>query len=435
VAREPLAPAEARVLEDGRMVRRPVLMRSFVVAAEEDYMVMPGGLGRVDAGRGGTGIGKDVWVLASEPIRPLSLLSNDASALAPGGAELPSRVAENLFWLGRYAERSESLIRLLRVVLLELLEPDTEDVTGSGGSLPELLKALTWLTETYPGFAGDGADERLAAPDAELASLLLDPRRAGSLAFTLDALLNAARAVRDRISPDIWRVLTAVDEGLQQLQLPTGTEPSRMTVDTGYLNQALGQLNQLLTACVAFTGLALDSMTHGQGWRFLMIGRRLERSLQIQRLLRPTLTLNGPDAALLEPLLNVCDSLMTYRSRYRGGLQTASVLDLLLLDETNPRALGYQLRHLQRDIGLLPGQGGSHPFKRPEPRLVLAALTRLRLAERARLMSDEVGFRGELDRLLNDIGEQLNALGEALADGYFRHAEPLHQLVSYRGEN
>lgn len=435
VAREPFVPAEAPVLDDGRLIRRPVLMRSFVVATGEDYLVMPGGLGRVDGDSDATGIGKDVWVLASEPIRPLTLLSGDAAMTAPSGGELPSRVAENLFWLGRYAERSESLIRLLRVVLLELLDPDAKDVADTDGGLPGLLKALTWLTETYPGFAGEGAAERLAAPDAELAGLLLDPRRAGSLAFTLDALLNAARAVRDRISPDIWRVLTVVDEGLQQLQLPAGTEPSRMIADTGYLNQALGQLNQLLTACVAFTGLALDSMTHGQGWRFLMIGRRLERSLQIQRLLRPTLTLNGPDAVLLEPLLNVCDSLMTYRGRYRGGLQTVSVLDLLLLDETNPRALGYQLRHLQRDIGLLPGQGGSHPFRRSEPRLVLAALTRLRLAERARLMSDEAGFRGELDRLLNDLGGQLNALGEALADGYFRHAEPLHQLVSYRGEN
>jgi uncharacterized alpha-E superfamily protein len=165
-----------------------------------------------------------------------------------------------------------------------------------------------------------------------------------------------------------------------------------------------------------------------------MIGRRLERSLQVQHLLRSSLTLNGPDAVLLEPLLNVCDSLMTYRTRYRGGLQTASVLDMLLLDETNPRAMGYQLRHLQHDIGLLPGQGGSHPFQRREPRLILAALSRLRLAELPRLLVDEAGFRGELDLLLRDLGGQLNALGEALADGYFRHAEQPHQLVSYRGE-
>ncbi len=438
VAREPFPPTTVQVLQNGALQVRPVILRSFVVAAGEDYLVMPGGLGWIagdaESPRGAEGgIGKDVWVLASEPTRPLSLLSgSDRLHAAAGSAELSSRVAENLFWLGRYAERSENLIRLLRVILLELLELEVDETINHQGCLPGLLRALTGLTETYPGFIGEGASERLRAPDEELTGLLLDPRRSGGLAFTLNALLNAAQAVRDRISPDIWRVLTEVDEGLQQLHLPAAAEPFRMSADTDYLNQALEQLNQLLTACAAFSGLALDSMTHGQGWRFLMIGRRLERSLQIERLLHLTLVDNPSEAALLEPLLHICDSVMTYRGRYRSGLQLEPVLELLLLDETNPRSLGYQLRHLQHDVGLLPGQGGSQPYRRREPRLVLAALSALRLTDSATLAAGK--DRPALDQLLQGLDQQLSELGEALAGGYFRHSDPPRQLVSYRGE-
>lgn len=438
IARQPFTPAAAPILADGCLDLQPVVLRSFLVAAADDYVAMPGGLGRVADDSearpaAGGGISKDAWVLASEPIQPLTLLASSEQRVAPAaaGGDLPSRVAENLFWLGRYAERAESLIRLLRVVLLERLEYDNDDAAASRTRLPELLRTLTWLTETFPGFAGAGAEQRLAAPDPELLGLLLDRQRNGSLAFTLSAMLTAARAVRDRISPDLWRVFTTLDDGLQRLEQPFAEQTRRTTADNGFLNQALAQLNQLLTVCATFTGLALDSMTHGQGWRFLMIGRRLERALQLQRLLRPGLTVVGPDLPLLEPLLNVCDSLMTYRSRYRDRFWLDGVLALLLLDESNPRAFGYQLRHLQRDIGLLPGQQGQPPYFRREPRLILEALTRLRLAELTELSRAEAGFRGPLDRLLNELGERLQALGEALADGYFRHADQPQQLVTY----
>lgn len=441
VAREPLTLATAPVLIEGALQAQPVVLRSFLVAAEDDYVVMPGGLGRIGgdsesrpgAAPGG-GISKDTWVLASEPIQPLSLLPSGGPVpvAALQDAELPSRVAENMFWLGRYTERSESIIRLLRVLLLEALEPDADDGGDNRGRLRGLLRALTWLTETFPGFAGEGGEERLAAPDQELTGLLFDPARSGGLAFTLYAMLGAARAVRDRLSPDIWRVFTTVDEGLRQLQAAHGRSWQNLGADTGFLNQALAQLNQLLTACAAFTGLAQDSMTHGQGWRFMMVGRRLERALQLQRLLRPTLTLPQPD--MLEPLLNICDSLMTYRARYHSWPQDEAVLELLLLDETNPRALGYQLRHLHHDIERLPVQSPQRPYRRREQRLALDVLTRLRLAELPVLTATDNGFRGGLDQLLQQFNERLTELGEALTDSYFRHADLPQQLVNYRGE-
>lgn len=436
-AREPFIPAVTPTLGDGGPQHRPVVLRTFLVATGDDYLAMPGGLGRLaedseSIGRGG--VGKDAWVLASEPIQPLSLLPSDSSGLPPvQTGDLPSRVAENLFWLGRYAERSDSLIRLLRVVLLELLEHDTEDA-GESSCLPDLLRAVTWLTETFPGFVGEGAEQRLAAPDRTLAELLLAPQTVGSLVFSLNAMLNAARAVRERISPDLWRVVAGIDDTLAQLQGAVASDLDGICADPAFLNQALEQLDQLLTASAAFTGLALDSMTHGQGWRFLMIGRRLERTQQLLRLLRPTLTRRSVDARLLEAVLNICDSLMTYRSRYRTRLRADAVLELLLLDESNPRALGYQLRHLQHDIDLLPGQQPLRPHRSPEQRISLEVLTRLRLIEPPQLLQDAAGQRPLLDRLLEELGVRLTDLGEALADGYFRHAERPQQLVNYRSD-
>lgn len=441
VGQEPLQPSTTPVFIDNALHPRQMVLRSFLVAAEDDYVVMPGGLCRVAAGAEmpvesvqSGGISKDAWVLASEPVQPVSLLASlsDDTNFALHRGEMPSRVAENLFWLGRYAERSESIIRLLRVLFVYMLDPNKETLDNENDTcLHALLRAITQLTETYPGFIGEDAEQKLAEPDEELLAVLLDDTRIGSLSYNLNALLYAARSARDRISTDIWRVFNDIDEGLKLLQTPKEALQFS-TADNEVLNSAVGELNTLLTTFAAFTGLAMDSMTHGEGWRFLMVGRRLERARQTLQLLHAvSLTADEDESRITECLLRVCDSLMTYRSRYRSQIHPHLMLELLLKDETNPRAVSYQLRHIQHDVEALPGMSSDVTYQRLEKRLILDGLSHLRLADSSSLIRVENNHRPQLKELLDHISERLLQLSDALSNSYFSHAEQPRQLIRF----
>ena len=415
---------------NGRLEPRQLILRSFLVSSEEGYRVMPGGLTRVSSSPEGLvisgqsgGLTKDTWVLASEPTSSLTLITPVKQPLVAfeGQRELPSRVAENLFWLGRYAERAEDTIRLLRTVLLYLSEPDDFPDPQKTVCLHTLFRAVTSLTETYPGFVGEGAEDNLAAPEPELLSIFLDKNRMGSLSSTLQFLVNSASSVRERVSRDLWRVITDIDDKLQALQ----------DENTVQINDILVESDNLITALAAFTGLGIECMTHEQGWHFLMIGRRLERTYHTVQLLRALLsTVSSDETVLLEHLLNITDSLISYRRRYRSQPQTDAVLELILQSESNPRALGYQLESLQRHISKLPRHEA--PYRSVEERLILEALTQLRLAEIDGLIQvSEDNFRTELDQLMARLGRLLSALSDALTNRYFSHADQPRQLVRF----
>ncbi len=329
VGQELLALSTAPVLADGRLRPRRYIFRSFLTATKDSYTAMPGGLTRVAAAddplvvsmqQGGGS--KDAWVLSDGPVSHFSLLppATRPVELSRAGGDLPSRTADNLYWLGRYVERSEGFVRLMRGVLVRLTE---KAGLAEAPELPTLLRALTHQGQTYPGFVGEGADARLAAPEDELRSLVFDPNRAGGLHGTLTAIRRVARMVRDRISADTWRTLNRLKIGASGAADGDGRNGSP-TRPIGTLSDVLDLLEDLLVSLTAFSGLATESMTRGQGWRFLELGRRLERSAHTISLLRSTLvTVGGSEGPLLEAVLEVADSSMTYRRRYLGTLQAA----------------------------------------------------------------------------------------------------------------
>lgn len=432
VGTEEKLPSTTPIWLNGRLEPRQMTLRSFLVSTENDYRVMPGGLTRVAANNDNPFIynkngdlTKDTWVLASEPESQLTLVPPTKQPLISfeGQRELPSRVAENLFWLGRYAERAEGTIRLLRTVLFHLVEPYDFPSVQQELCLHSLLRAVTYLTETYPGFVGEGAEELLEAPEPELLSVFLDRNRIGSLSSTLQFLLYAARSIRDRMSPDMWRVIGKIDDELQVLQREK----------TIQIHTILEELDNLVHALTAFTGFGIECMTHEMGWHFLMIGRRLERATQTTHLLRALFaTANQDDAILLEYLLNITDSLLSYRRRYRSQLQINATLELILQSESNPRAIAYQLESLQRHISNLPRNDA--PYRSAPERLTLEALTLLRLADVEELSQiSEENFRKELDQLLVRLNQLLPALSDAISNSYFSHAEQPRQLVRMEG--
>jgi uncharacterized alpha-E superfamily protein len=339
---------------------------------------------------------------------------------------LPSRAAENLFWVGRYAERAEGVLRLLRTVLRSYTQTDHRQDSADAECLQQLLRALGGLTEitsaTVPGSGSWGK----VPPEEELQAVLGDLQRPGSLATTLQHMIQAAYAVRHLWSTDSWRVINRIEEQWKKNQQITAMNLSGVASD----------LDQLIMAMMAFAGLNSESMTREQGWLLLDIGRRLERSTVFCNVLRTSLVSRHAAAVehlLLEAVLSTTENIITYRRRFRSRLHLQTVLDQLLLDDTNPRSVIYQINRLQKHIANLPREPGPHRLS-AEERLILKAVTLLRLCEPNHLTeaSPDTATYVHLDRFLLQLNELLARTSDALNLVYFSHIPVSRQMPAGR---
>jgi uncharacterized circularly permuted ATP-grasp superfamily protein/uncharacterized alpha-E superfamily protein len=402
-----------------------LVLRAYVVATPDGYSVMPGGLTRVSPvpdmpvvsmqQKGGS---KDTWVVAHTPPLQFSLLPPPGQpvALRRSGYELPSRVADNLYWLGRYVERTEGIVRLLRSVLSRLTAE-----AGLAGTvvLPALLRPLRAMR--HMAAMVEGTEASLPALEQALLTVMFDTQLSESVHATLAAMHRVASTVRDRISLDAWRILSRL---LQDFTLP-------MSASLPPLSTVLELLNHTIITLAAFSGLGVENMTRGPGWHCLDMGRRLERAVYTVDLLRSLLVDVGEhEATLLDTVLEVADSSMTYRSRYLTTLQCAPVLDLLLIDDTNPRSVLYQLVALAEHVEHLP-HDHARPSLSPAQRLALMALNSLRLAEIDVLCEASAdGHRAHLETLLTRLRTDLPALSDAMTHHYLSHAETSRHLAT-----
>jgi uncharacterized circularly permuted ATP-grasp superfamily protein/uncharacterized alpha-E superfamily protein len=443
VGQEQLALSTAPVLADGRLRPRRFVFRAFLAAARDSFVVMPGGLTRtaaepdslvVSMQQGGGS--KDTWVLSAGPVSPFSLLPSPGRPTELSrDDDLPSRAADNLHWLGRYVERAEGCARLVRGILVRLTEKSgLADVP----ELPALLRALTHQGMTYPGFVGLAAEARLADPEEELFSIVYDGARPGSLQWTLDALQRVSRTVRDRLSSDTWRVLNRLklqelEARASELSKEAAAISEEPPATAGTLSDLLESIEDLVISLTAFSGLAMESMTRGPGWRFLELGRQLERAAHTISLLKCTLTkVGGGEGPLLEALLEIAESSMTYRRRYLSSVQAAPVLDLLLADETNPRSLAFQFVAMAEHVEHLP-HDDSQPHSTTEQQVAMAALTDLRLANIDGLArATDEGLRRNLDELLTRLGKQIPLLSDKITQNYLTHVQASQQLATLK---
>jgi uncharacterized circularly permuted ATP-grasp superfamily protein/uncharacterized alpha-E superfamily protein len=452
VGQEQLTLSTAPVMSEGRLQPRHLVMRVLLTATgngdaapaaqDKSFAVMPGGLTRYAASADSLvvslqqgGGSKDTWVLSSGPVSRFSLLPPGMASLGShpielsrGGGDLPSRAADDLFWLGRYAERAEGMVRLLRGILIRLTE---KAGLTDAPELPLLLRALLHPLTGY-GAAGEGGNTRPACLEQELLSLVFDSTRPGSLRDTIASLRRVAGCVRDRISLDTWRILRGLDlHSDKEIRRPGDKDhlslSTSLTVSLSS-SEGVAVLNQMVIRLAAFCGMAMESMTRGHGWRFLDMGRRLERALQLIRLLRNTLRMvSNTEGPLLEALLEIADSSMTYRRRYLAGLQPAPVLDLLLADATNPRSLVFQLAALEDHLDQLPREQNRVTLS-PDKRIIVTTLNGVRLADvEALAQGNADGVREHLDVLLGQLETQLPALCDTITRGYLSHAETVQQ--------
>jgi uncharacterized circularly permuted ATP-grasp superfamily protein/uncharacterized alpha-E superfamily protein len=401
------------------LVARPVSIRVYLVSAAGGYSVMPGGLARAGSEKSEAprllqqgASNKDVWVLAEGPVEPVTLLNppNQAVELRRVGNNLPSRLADNFFWLGRYCERADATARLLRSLLQRL---NSESGPGSLALIEPLLDTLARQGQIAPASVAPGARLNAEAIEAELLEDIFDPKRRGSLSGLAGEMQKLAMLVRDRTSNDMWRVLVQLGEVLA----PPERNLSRLATEGSAV------LNQTLLHLAAFHGLARENMTRAQGWRFLDIGLRLERAIYLCSLLDCALrSPEGNNPSVLEAVLEVADSALTYRSRYTLLPNMAAVYDLLLLDDTNPRSVLFQLNQLVKHFERLPLERES-ALPSPGHRVLLDCLARLRLLDPTSLAGRKANWRQSqtgvvVDRLLR----QLPKLSDAIAVSYFTHS-------------
>ena len=392
---------------------RPVALRVYLVALDGTYQAMAGGLTRV-AGANALhtlsmqhgGASKDTWVLSDQPVETVTLLS-----APPGGIELrrvgnnlPSGLADNFFWLGRYAERADAAARLLRSAFSRFTPENT------AGAQPPLVPILQTLR--LPD--GEGEAEQ-AAPVSGNRPVGRDfgSERGGSLRATADSLQRLAVFLRERTSNDLWQVLSRLSD---RLAMPAST----MGMLAG---DAVGLLNQILLSLAAFRGLARENMTRAHGWRFLDMGQRIERSIHLCAFLDHALA--SPDAdnpSVLEAVLEVADSSITYRGRYNLLPNLATVYDLVLLDDTNPRSLLFQLNQLVKHFERLPGERES-ALPSPGQRILLECLTALRLLDPRDLNKLKGDWQeSDVGQVIQIIRQQMPRLSDAIAASYFAHS-------------
>jgi uncharacterized alpha-E superfamily protein len=405
-AQEQVSLSTAPVAHNGVLDARHVVLRVFAVASGDSYAVMPGGLTRVTSSLDSLvvsmqhgGGSKDTWVLADAPVPSFTLLRKARGPLPVSRAtfDLPSRVADNLYWLGRYLERFETAVRAVRAVMPRLFVESDPSVTAAIYVGTHFLMGGGWLR-----------DEENETGDVSLESILLslisDAKSDSNLRAGSREILRVARLLRDRISTDAWRVLNQIHTQFNDTAAP---EPLRVSRAQDLLDQAVLSLS-------AFSGLAVENMTRGHGWRFLDMGRRLERAVQSVQLVRNGLGFDGmatdPELSMV---LEIADGTLTYRSRYLNSMQFDLLLDLLLLDEGNPRSVAYQLSKLRKHVDRLPEShpNSGHPR---EARLALSLISSVQLAEAQELVN-----LSDLDRFTARLLNDLTLLSDTLTRVYF----------------
>lgn len=397
-------------------------IRMYATADGDGFSVMPGALAKLTPPLGSRAAQRvrvqDVWALSDRPVDNVSLLQEPGTPIEikRSGAELPSRVAEDLFWLGRWLERTENKARLLRALVHRLT--GESDVAGSPAvKVLARSAAAVGLIETSYGVAGfEAALPRL---DGFVAAQAVRSNEPDSIASGVKQCLRSASHVRDRLSTDFWQILHRMQRHIYQ----------GSSQDNDFLTDELTSLNRLIFDFHAASGAMHESGTRTLGWSFLEIGRRIERTTHTATLLENMLSGRLSDqAAALEATLEAGDSIMTYRSRYLGQLQPHAVLDLLLLDGSNPRGVAFQLEALQRQVEVLERATGPQPAPQE---VAAAALARLRSVTLEDLLGTSDRRRENVSAALEEIKQLVDELGTVIAEIYLLHVGPLRRFGNF----
>jgi uncharacterized circularly permuted ATP-grasp superfamily protein/uncharacterized alpha-E superfamily protein len=397
---------------DGKLEPAPFVLRVYAARTPNGFKVMPGGFCRTSHRTDVRAISMaddvstaDVWVIDDKPVEAVSLMTpEDKVKVRRITGHLPSRAADNLYWLGRYLERAEATLRLVRSICTSLVDSEPTPVSRSEETNP--VGGLRQLLADWGALPTDqaGCDEAQAARYA-----LVEATAYGSVLSLVRNASKAAAGMRERLSGDFWSLLQNLEDGLALGQAGPASEVA-----------TLQQAENALKICAALAGLVVENMNRGDGWRFLDMGRRLERGVNTCRMSR-TFAGDHPSPDGLSVLLDQTDSQITYRARYLEGLALNPVRDLAVLDSFNPRSVAFQVNVLSQHLHALPmlRQDG---MIEPPLRELLPLAAELESVDAANLSAERIQtFEGGLLRLSG-----------AIADRFFQqgaHASPTTKLM------
>jgi uncharacterized circularly permuted ATP-grasp superfamily protein/uncharacterized alpha-E superfamily protein len=401
----------APTFEGGAFVSRPMSLRVFAAWTPDGYIVMPGGLARIAADASVRALSmqsgaasKDVWALAAGAIDTFSLLPLPRArvAISRTGDDAPSRAMDNLFWLARYAERAENLIRVLRAVVLRLAGDTGLSATMNAVELSRrLLVPPERVTEEALEEALRGDETAFVA---EVRNAIVGKEQNG-LQRLLEHVARTAWSVRDRLSLDTWNAIHAFT-----------TAKVRAEPDAPF--DAYGSrtyLDMLVRQAATVSGLSAENMTRGAGWLFFDLGRRVERVFSACSLVRSTFVIGDErESSAIQVALEIADSAMTYSYRYRNAFQAAPAADLLLLDPTNPRGVAYQVDAIAHHAAGLPAiadvrQRGVATGEAERLQAMLRSVDAYALAE-----ADEAGVRTRLIAFLDEVEDVTAGIAGAI---------------------
>ncbi len=397
VAQEAVTLSSMPVWRDGHLQPRPFTLRLFLAKIGERWQVMPAGFVRIADSADARAVSlqrgaatADAWVLARGPVAETTLLpSPERIQVQRATGLLPSRAADNLFWVGRYVERAEATLRLVRAMINRAAEADE--------TAAPVIAGIVSLLEAW-----DAAPKQTSAASAGFISRAVLTRSdlSGSLPALAGAARSAASVIRDRFSPDAWR---ALNDLATMITTPLPIGPAETAI--------IERVEAALRIISSLSGLAQENMTQLAGWRFLELGRRIERAILTGRLVRCFALAGAPDGGL-ELLLELADSQITYRQRYVMVAARAPVIDLVMLDPNNPRSVAFQLDRIETHLSALPGRSATGRLS-PVQQIVASMATRLRTAEAAAVDED----------LIVDFEQSLMKLSDAISASYLSNNE------------
>ncbi len=416
--------SRAPIWGDGALSPRPAMVRVYAIAdGAGGWHVLPGGMTRVsrreDASvsmqRGGSSL--DTWVRTEGAVDHFSMLPQrlQVDDIVQRRRPVSSRMGENLFWLGRYTERTEQLVRQARVTLL-LIDTDSD-------AAPPVLQALSALA-VQAGLAPPGVPRLNQSAHlferAVLAGLgdAQGSKGATSVAYNLAALERASMALRERLSSEHWGLIRQMREAFAlALDAPPGELPS--------LPQVLPALDRVAVQLAAVTGAQTDRMTRDHGWRLLAVGRLVERLIGMTTRLQAFLQAQAlGSAGGLEMLLELFDSVITFRARYQRHDDLLALTDMLVLDSANPRAYAGVLRRLRTELGKLPG-----PPESLAPLLALLPVQGPGLSLDELRGADDAAIVRALQAVSARLLDSATALANQVSERYFTLAHGMDQRV------
>jgi uncharacterized circularly permuted ATP-grasp superfamily protein/uncharacterized alpha-E superfamily protein len=397
VAQEAVTLSSMPVWRDGCLQPRPFTLRLFLAKIGERWQVLPAGFVRIAEDLDARAVSlqrgaatADAWVLAHGPVAETTLLPTaERMPVQRATGLLPSRAADNLFWVGRYVERAEATLRLVRALIARVAEADD--------AAARVIASIASLLDSWNAIP----DDTSAAPATFIARAALTRADLdGALPRLVGAARSAASVIRDRFSPDAWR---ALNDLAKLIAAPLAAGPTESAIAE--------RVEAALRIISSLSGLAQENMTQLAGWRFLELGRRIERALLTCRLTRCFAQPGAPDGEL-DVLLELADSQISYRQRYVMIAALAPVVDLVILDPNNPRSVVFQLDRIEAHLGALPKRNTDGRLS-PVQQIAASVATRLRTADAVAVNL----------ALMVDIEQALMKLSDAISAAYLTNNE------------